>query len=210
MNIQNILKTENFEALLNHIHNAKNICCLVKMIRNNEEYSNFLKKHTDYMPDDASVYYRILLLKNNIFSSDNLPRCKNCGKLLGDKDIRKYFQQNGCFCSKKCYDTYPKSEETLKKFSEHMKKQWSIRDDEYKKEFYGKVEKTNMERYNTKCTLNTEENIKKKKETWQKNYGEGVDNPLKAQVVKDKTMKTNNERFGSNCPLNCPEVKTKA
>lgn len=91
-----------------------------------------------------------------------------------------------------------------------MKKQWAEKDDAYKKQFYEKVANTNIKKYGTKCTLNTEENIKKKKATWESKYGEGVDNPLKAKEIKDKVLNTNIERYGSRCPLNNSAVKEKA
>lgn len=208
MNIKDILNDKNFTEFLAYIQKAKSIVTAVITIRNNNEYTQFLVEHTKYMPDMSSVYYRVMLLRHNILSSDNLPRCKNCGNLLEDKDIRKYFQNGCCFCSQACYKAFPKSEETLQKQSNNMKRIWSQRDDNYKKMFYDKVEQTNIERYGTKCTLNTEENIHKKKTTWLQNYG--VDNPLKSNHIRQKIYDTNTKRYGNICPLNNSEIKDKA
>lgn len=67
--------------------------------------------------------------------------------------------------------------------------------------------RTNMEKYGTKCTLNTEESIKKKKETWMKNYG--VDNPSKADVVKKKKEETSIKNYGVPYPAVLEEVQDK-
>jgi hypothetical protein len=48
--------------------------------------------------------------------------------------------------------------------------------------------KHNLEKYGTKCTLNIDENIRKKKQTWMKNYG--VDNPSKSTKIKNQKEKT--------------------
>ena len=68
--------------------------------------------------------------------------------------------------------------------------------------------KTNLERYGTKCTLNTENSIEKKKETWMKHYG--VDNPSKSDVIKDKKINTAMEHYGVAYPVVLEEVKQKS
>lgn len=206
--IYEILNNKNFNQFLEYLQNTKNISSLVQLFNNDKIYESFLQQQTKYMPENSTNYYRLMLLKNNVISSNDLPKCKYCGKLLEDKDIRKYFKNGFCFCSQNCYRLFPKSEKTHQKLSEHMFHQWSIRDAEYKKNFYEKVAQTNLEKYNTKCTLNTKENIFKKKNTWKLKYG--VDNPLKAQSIKEKVYNTNIERYGSICPLNNKLIKDKA
>ena len=65
--------------------------------------------------------------------------------------------------------------------------------------------KTNIEKYGTKCTLNTEESIRKKKQTWINNYG--VDNPSKADEVKSKKVETSQKHYGTDYPLQSEEIK---
>ena len=67
---------------------------------------------------------------------------------------------------------------------------------ETKKERYGdsnyhnvdKMMQTNLERYGTTCTLNSDDVIERKHQTWLENYG--VDNPSKSDLIKDKKVKT--------------------
>lgn len=63
-----------------------------------------------------------------------------------------------------------------------------------KKQRYEKTKETNIRLYGTACTLNTPENIKKKKETWNRNYG--VDNPNKSTIVTNKTKETCKNKYG--------------
>ena len=70
-----------------------------------------------------------------------------------------------------------------------LKQRWANMSSEDKENFYKKIANTNIAKYGTKCTLNTEENIQKKKNTWIKKYG--VDNPLKNKEVLKKLQETN-------------------
>lgn len=65
--------------------------------------------------------------------------------------------------------------------------------------------KTNIEKYGTKCTLNTEESIRKKRQTWINNYG--VNNPSKADEVKSKKVETSQKHYGTDYPLQSEEIK---
>lgn len=208
MNCKDILNNKDFNQLIQYLDNCKSIATLTKVVKDNEEYSNFIIANTQYLPSDRSIYYRLMLLYHKIYNFDNIPRCKYCNKILEDKDLLKYFNGKSVFCSKKCYNEYPRSEETKQKISESGKKTWSTISKEDKECRYKKVEQTNLSKYGTKCTLNTKENIKKKKETWNKKYG--VDNPLKSDKIKEKISKTNITKYGSKCPLNNLEIKEKA
>lgn len=211
MCIKTILEEKDFESFKNYIQSSKSICTIIKIIRGNHDNEKFINDNTQFVPENSSIYYRLLMIQHNVFQFNDLPRCTRCGKLLDDKHIRKYFKNNGhVFCSIECFKQHQCSQETLTKISNRMKKQWAEKNDAYKKQFYEKVANTNIKRYGTKCTLNTEENIKKKKATWESKYGEGVDNPLKAKEIKDKVLNTNIERYGSRCPLNNSTVKEKA
>ena len=61
-----------------------------------------------------------------------------------------------------------------------------------------KMIESNLINYGTSCTLNTDDNIRKKTETWIKKYG--VDNVFKDETIKNKIKSTNLDRYGFENP----------
>jgi hypothetical protein len=70
-----------------------------------------------------------------------------------------------------------------------------------------KCEKTNLERYNTTCTLQAESIKKKAEETCLKRHG--AKNPFLSESVKEKIKKTNVEKYGAENPFGSEALKQK-
>lgn len=208
MGCKDILESENKEQLIQYLNSCKSIVSIVTISRKSEKYSNFIIKCTDFLPSGSSIYYRLMLLYNKVYTYDAIPRCKYCNKILEDKDLLKYFKHKNVFCSAECYYAYPTSDSAINNLKIAQKKRWDNTPVEIKKTIYDKVKQTNLAKYGTTCTLNTSVNIKKKKDTWIKKYG--VDNPLKCEKIKQQVNKTNIERYGSVCPLNNEKIREKA
>jgi transposase-like protein len=86
-------------------------------------------------------------------------------------------------------------------------KERDIRDPEYIKEVRKRIEKTNLERYNSKSTLLVPEVIEKIKNTNLKLYG--YENPIQNEEVKKKAIDTMISRYGVKSMLALPEIREK-
>lgn len=114
MGCKDILESENKEQLIQYLNTCKSIASIVTITRKSEKYSNFIIKCTDFLPSGSSIYYRLMLLYNKVYTYDDIPRCKNCNKILEDKDLLKYFKKHtNVFCSAECYHTYPTSDAAI-------------------------------------------------------------------------------------------------
>lgn len=65
--------------------------------------------------------------------------------------------------------------------------------------------KTNLNKYGTECSLNSDSSIVKKKETWINKYG--VDNPSKSNIIKKKKIETSNLHYGVDYPVQSDIIK---
>lgn len=165
---------------------------LLKKINRNED----IIKLTPFLNlyDNVSLFLRVQYIHYKI---NDVRKCPICGKLLNFNNLKKIY------CSQKCYNKAPKTQEQRDRISKKSKEMWANRSLDEKIKIYNKVFETNFKRYGCKCTLNSTESIKKKKETWMKNYG--VDNPLKSEIIKNKVFKTNLKKYGNKSPLHGPE-----
>jgi hypothetical protein len=64
----------------------------------------------------------------------------------------------------------------------------------YLEDIKDRRKKTNLARYGHICNLNSEEGIKKKKQTWMKNLG--TDNPSKSEIIKNKKTESFLKNWG--------------
>lgn len=186
---------QDIKEMENYIRNAKSTGGILKILRNLPESSNIITNLISLTPYlngyNADITTRVYYLNHNL----NTPIvCNICGSLLQLSILR----HKGKYCSRFCYYSATKSDETKIKTSVACKKTWSTISEENKIARYKKVAENNIKKYSTKCTLNLPENIKKKKQTWLDKYG--YDNPNKAIEVKQKTIKTNIEKYGVVSP----------
>ena len=112
----------------------------------------------------------------------NKTKCKICGKEIGNKGLTSHFKNTHNISSKEYYDKYLK-QENEGKCLECGKETKFI-----------KFTKGYRSFCSTKCLNNNEAVSKLKKESYLKKYG--VDNPAKAEPVKNKMKQTNLERYG--------------
>ena len=189
----------------------------VKRLSNLTQQSNELQsifKLTSYLDNLSdniknkniiNISYRILCIRVKLKSA---PICSYCKEnLLPTNQLRKLLQNKDRItpitCSAKCYRNIKKLPEYANiisfNYSIAGKKRWNNTSDKRKKEIYDKISKNNIKKYGTKCTLNTEENIIKKKNTWLQNYG--YDNPNKSNIIRKKINQTNLEKYGNISPL---------
>lgn len=112
----------------------------------------------------------------------NKTKCKICGKEIGNKGLTSHFKNIHNISSKEYYDKYLK-QENEGKCLECGKETKFI-----------KFTKGYRSFCSTKCLNNNEAVSKLKKESYLKKYG--VDNPAKAEPVKNKIKQTNLERYG--------------
>lgn len=69
------------------------------------------------------------------------------------------------------------------------------------------TKETNLKKYGTECSLNSESSIMKKKATWIDHYG--VDNPSKSDFIKQKKEETCIDHYGVRCHLMSEKIKNK-
>lgn len=112
----------------------------------------------------------------------NKTKCKICGKEIGNKGLTSHFKNTHNISSKEYYDKYLK-QENEGKCLECGKETKFI-----------KFTKGYRSFCSTKCSNNNKDVSKLKKESCLKKYG--VDNPAKAEIVKNKMEQTNLERYG--------------
>lgn len=123
----------------------------------------------------------------------NKTKCKICGKEIGNKGLTSHFKNTHNISSKEYYDKYLKQENDGKclecgketKFIKFTKGYHSF--------------------CSTKCSNNNKKVSELKKKSCIKKYG--VDNPAKAEAVKDKIKQTNLERYGAECTLASETIK---
>ena len=127
--------------------------------------------------------------------------CKKCQNETLYADLSHGYN---LYCSKKCaknsFEVQQKERETnLRKYgyeyawrNKEKRNNVQVKSEKTKKQRYGsetynnqeKLKETNLKKYGVTCSLNSEESIKKKKETWIKNLG--VDNPTQNKEVHNK------------------------
>ena len=113
----------------------------------------------------------------------NKTKCKICGKEIGNKGLTSHFKNTHNISSKEYYDKYLK-QENEGKCLECGKETKFIK---FTKGYHSFC--------STKCSNNNKKVSELKKKSCIKKYG--VDNPAKAEVVKDKIKQTNLERYGA-------------
>lgn len=125
----------------------------------------------------------------------NKTKCKICGKEIGNKGLTSHFKNTHSISSKEYYDKYLK-QEGEGKCLECGKETKFI-----------KFTKGYHTFCSTKCSNNNKGVSKLKKESYIRKYG--VDNPAKAEPVKDKIKQTNLERYGVENVFQSPTVREK-
>lgn len=130
------------------------------------------------------------------------------GKILGCSDMRiyKFAKQNGLIKTQEMItqsqknlmiekygtDNIMKTEKAKKKLSKSMQKTFS----EKKQEIVKKRKQTWIKNYGVENPSQSQEIKEKKEQTTLKNYG--VNNPLKSSIIKEKINNTFKEKYGDN------------
>lgn len=121
-------------------------------------------------------------------------KCLICKKEIGNKGFSSHLKTHD-ITSKQYYDNY------LKKDGEGICQECG------KETHFNKLSKGYYTFCSTKCLNNNEAVSKLKKESYLKKYG--VDNPAKAEVIKDKIKQTNTERYGVENVFQSPIIREK-
>lgn len=108
--------------------------------------------------------------------------CRNCGKEVIRVFVRNRIKIISRFLCRKCNT----EKNNLEKYGYKNVAQIP--------EVKEKIANTNLERYGNKCSLNGEEQIKKKIETWKNNFGKS--NPFQKEEVVEKVKENNLEKYG--------------
>jgi DNA-directed RNA polymerase subunit RPC12/RpoP len=122
--------------------------------------------------------------------------CVSCGNEVERLFIRKRLDLIKRFKCKKC-----NSEQTCLE-------RYGYKNGAQVPEFKEKFQSTSLERYGSICSLNGEEQIKKKKETWQKNFG--ASNPWQKKEVREKLEQANLQKYGTKYAFTTQESHNKS
>ena len=129
-------------------------------------------------------------------------KCEKCGKIL-QKKYYLYTGKNYGIPPNNCVCRECKFEKTM------VKKYGSTRFliDKARKSMMKKYGSTSTAQFIDYSKIDQKARVEKYKETCIEKYG--VDNPAKAQVVKDKMIKTNLQRYGETHACKLPEMRKK-
>lgn len=171
---------------------------LIKQIKKEKDFEDFIINKTSFLDSEKNTLAeRLFYIRNDITEQR---KCRYCGEPIYN------FRKN--FCSNKCSNKFYANDEKLNKRKGAGGRNWKKNaTSEQKKQRYEKTKETNIRLYGTACTLNTPENIKKKKETWNRNYG--VDNPNKSTIVTNKTKETCKNKYGGPGVMSSEENRKK-
>ena len=160
---------------------SNSIGSLVKKIKKNNDFFNFVLDNTFYMEDSCNISFRLYHLRNNLTSQI---KCKNCKSLL-------YSQKT--FCSKRCAAIInQKLESVIEKKSKSISDNYNNKTEEEKQNIKEKRKSTNIERFGVDTNLKLDSNIEKTKKTWIEKYG--FDNPNKSELIKNKISESNKNK----------------
>lgn len=190
------------------------------LLKNNIEYANYLEnRFIDFRGNYTEVVGRIL---NKI---EKIPACKNCGKLLPYKGLKKpYLTYCSCSCQLKDKDFIEKRTKNID-YSLVSKKVKSTKLLRYGDENYNnreKSKKTCISKYGVDCYASTKEMHNKSKETLKIKYGNEKfinvnrikETKLKKYgnanyVNREKAKQTNKKRYGVEEPLSSKDIRKK-
>ena len=129
-------------------------------------------------------------------------KCEECGKIK-EKRYTVYSSQNYSKESTNCICRECKHKKTMKERYGSMR--YCI--DKSRESMMKKYGSTSTAQFIDYSKINQKARVEKYKETCIEKYG--VDNPAKAQVVKDKAVKTNLQRYGETYACKLPEMRKK-
>lgn len=153
---------------------------------------------TDFLDKTSNLSTRFYYIENDL---NDYKKCRQCNTNV----LNPRYNFCSSSCSNKFHGKDPnivdkRRKKSIETFSKKSKDEWD--------KINNKIKETNLKKYGATYFLNSEEGIKKKKETWKKNLG--ADNPSKSKIVIEKRNNTNLKKYGSFCPLNGKEqVKKK-
>ena len=145
-------------------------------LKNN--YKDFYEYITEKYIEGITINEKIYMFYNNILTR---PTCKTCGAPVNFINYSRGFAQH---CCKKCtqLDSYVR-----KKYHDSCRKKYG---DDYIKHNIENGKKTKLEKYGDENYNNSN----KAKQTCLEKYG--VDNPMKSEIIKEKSRNTCLEKYG--------------